>query len=366
MADDIRQPALVAEPHARAQGIVADLSPASFGLVMATGIVSLGAHLRGWPHLALGLFVFNLAAYGALWLLTLARIAAHPRRVLDDMTDHARAPGYFTTVAATSLVGSQLIVLSASYRAAGVLWIIAVALWVSLTYAIFAALTVKSRKPSLEQGIGGAWLLGVVATQSIAVLSTLLAGHVEAIGKPVLDFVALSMWLCGDVLYIWIMALIFYRCTFLPLAPADLSPSYWISMGAMAISTLAGALLVVDAGDVSSLASMLPFIRGVTLLCWATATWWIPLLAILTAWRHGVRRHPFTYEVSYWGAVFPLGMYAAGTHEMVVAFGFDFLAALPTVFLCLALLAWVATFAGLARHALRHFEATRRRRHAAS
>jgi hypothetical protein len=45
-----------------------------------------------------------------------------------------------------------------------------------LTYTIFTASPVKEDdKPTLDKGINGAWLLAVVATQSIAVLSALLA-----------------------------------------------------------------------------------------------------------------------------------------------------------------------------------------------
>jgi hypothetical protein len=38
-----------------------------------------------------------------------------------------------------------------------------------------------------------------------------------------------------------------YRYAFFKMAPADLSPPYWINMGAVAISTLAGATLLIDA-----------------------------------------------------------------------------------------------------------------------
>src|SRR5262249_39842759 len=37
---------------------------------------------------------------------------------------------------------------------------------------------------------------------------------------------------------------VFYRYTFFRLSPDDLTPPYWINMGAMAISTLAGARLI--------------------------------------------------------------------------------------------------------------------------
>ena len=46
------------------------------------------------------------------------------------------------------------------------------------------------------------------------------------------------------MLYIWIISLIFYRYTFFTMHPSDLAPPYWINMGAVAISTLAGSLLV--------------------------------------------------------------------------------------------------------------------------
>src|SRR5215211_6435053 len=52
------------------------------------------------------------------------------------------------------------------------------------------------------------------------------------------------------------------------------------------------------------LAELLPFLKGMTLLFWATATWWIPVLVILGIWRHLIRRFPFRYDPLYWGAVF--------------------------------------------------------------
>src|SRR5690606_23214038 len=102
-----------------------------------------------------------------------------------------------------------------------------------------------------------------------------------------------------------------YRFTFLPLASANLTPPYWISMGAVAITTLAGANLLLSAGDSPLLEELRPFLKGFTLFFWAAGTWWIPLLVLLGAWRHLVRRLPLRYDPQYWGMVFPLGMYAA-------------------------------------------------------
>ena len=340
-------------PAAHALASLADLSPAYFGLVMATGIISLAAHLLAMPRLAQGLFRLNVAVYAVLWLLTVLRVARYPHRFFGDMIDHLRGPGFFTVVAGSSVLGSQFVVLAADYRAGTALWIAAVVLWVGLTYTIFAAFTVKERKPTLDQGISGGWLLAVVATQSIAVLSALLAAHSDQPYKLELNFFSLSMWLWGGMLYIWMMSLIFYRYTFFRFSPGDLSPPYWINMGAMAISTLGGSLLIINAPDAPFLLSLLPFIKGFTVFYWATGTWWVPMLVVLALWRYAYKRFPMRYDPLYWGAVFPLGMYAAGTHEMISAMGFDFLGFVPQAFLYIGLVAWAAAFAGLVFDLLR-------------
>ncbi len=334
--------------------MLADLFPGYFGVVMATGIVSLGARLLGYPRIAIVLFVLNVVLYVALWALYLLRMFRHPRRFFGDMFDHQRGPGYFTVVAATGVLGSQFALLEGNYRITLMLWVVAMVLWIALTYAIFAGLTIKAHKPTLDQGINGAWLLAVVATQSIAVLSALLAARTAQPWRLDLNFLALSTWLLGGMLYIWMMSLIFYRYTFFVLAPGDLSPPYWINMGAMAISTLAGSLLVVNAQDAPFLQSLLPFVKGFTIFYWSTGTWWIPMLVTLAIWRHVYRRFPVTYHPQYWGAVFPLGMYVVGTHQMNQAMGFTLLDPLPEVFLFVAFAAWLATFCGFSRDVARH------------
>jgi tellurite resistance protein TehA-like permease len=132
-------------------------------------------------------------------------------------------------------------------------------------------------------------------------------------------------------------------------------------MGAMAISTLAGSLLVTNVPDAPFLSSLLPFLKGFTVLYWATGTWWIPMLVVLAVWRYVYRRFPLRYDPLYWGAVFPLGMYAVATHEMSVAMHFDFLTFLPRVFLYVALAAWSLAFLGLTFDLLRRLRSARGR-----
>jgi len=117
----------------------------------------------------------------------------------------------------------------------------------------------------------------------------------------------------------------------------------------MAISSLAGAMLIRNAPASALLRELLPFLKGFSLWYWATATWWIPMLVILAVWRHGVKRFPLTYDPLYWGAVFPLGMYTVATFRIAAVAGLPALVELPRYSVYVALAAWAATFAGLLR-----------------
>lgn len=315
---------------------------------MATAALGLAAHGQGLTLLSQALGGLNVVFYLLFWTLVVLRVARHPREVRNDLTDHLKSPGFFTMVAGTCTLGSQLLIQNQLVAVAWWLWGLGALLWVAFTYAVFAALTLKAVKPTLEHGVSGSWLLAVVATQALAVLSALLAPELSGPLRDGLEFTALCLWLVGGVMYVWMISLIVYRYTFQPLTPGDLFPSYWINMGAMAISTLAGAtLLLMGEGSVPLIRELRPFITGVTVLFWATGTWWIPMLIVLGVWRHGVRRFPFKYDVNFWGVVFPLAMYTLGTWQLIGAVGLDFLRAVPAVSLYVALAAWLLVFVGM-------------------
>lgn len=332
------------------------MSPAYFSLVMATGIVSLAAFLMKWRVPALILFYLNIVQYAALCVLYGLRAARYPRRFFGDMIAHSAGPGYFTAVAGTGVLASQFMVMGENAAAGTALWGLACLLWGCLTYTIFTALTVRPDKPALDQGINGGWLLAVVATQAVAVSSALLAARFGQAHRLGLNLLALTMWSWGGMLYIWLMSMIFYRYIFLQLAPGDLVPSYWINMGAMAISTLAGSLLVLNAPQVPYLASLLPFLKGFTILYWSVGTWWIPMLLALGVWRYGYKRFPLRYDPIYWSVVFPLGMYAVGTWQMDRAIGLGFLDGVSRAFLYAALAAWAIVFLGMLHALLRRLK----------
>jgi len=324
---------------------IGSFPPVYFSMVMATGIVSMAAHLAGIPIVGSLLMWLNVALYCVFWALLIGRVAVDSGSLLQDLTSFRVAPGYFTLVAGTSVLARQLLIIDTQSRIATAMLWVAFPIWAALIYVIFTAFTVKESKPTLAEGIHGGWLLSVVATQAVAVLMALLARQSQSYQQLML-FVSLGLWLCGGMLYIWIISLIFYRYTFFKFVPSDLMPPYWINMGAMAISTLAGATLIQSATLAPFLEEMLPFLKGFTMFFWATATWWIPMLLILGFWRHVYKKFALRYDPLYWGAVFPLGMYSVSTHQVFQALQISFLNWLPRLFAYVALAAWILTFVG--------------------
>jgi tellurite resistance protein TehA-like permease len=328
-----------------ARKIIERLHPAYFAMVMATGVVSINIYLEHWQFLAHALLWLNVTVFLILVTLTCLRIIWFPSFFLADLTDHNRSIGFFSAVAASCVLGRQFIVVTEDYQLAKLLWFAGLILWLFLTYTIFTALTVKESKPTLDQGINGGWLLSVVATQAVSVLGSMLAQQFGPYEQPVLFF-SLSLWLCGGMLYIWMISLIFYRYTFFKFSPSDLAPPYWINMGAMAISTLAGTTLIQNADQFVFLQEILPFIKGFTMFFWATATWWFPMLLFLALWRHFYKRFPWVYDPLYWGLVFPLAMYAACTFQLAGIIGLPILLTLSRCFVYISLIAWLIVFAG--------------------
>ncbi len=323
---------------------------ASFAFVMATGIVAIAAASQGWRWVGIGLFGINLAAFAGLSLLMLRRLIGDRAQLVAELSQHRTAAGFLTIIAAAAVLGDEFAVQVGERPASTGLWLAACGLWVGLVYAMPTILATNPKKPSLAQGLDGTWLLLAVATEALAVLATHAAG---SFARPeIVRWLSLSWFLLGGFFYLVIITLILYRWLFQELPPDELTPPYWINMGAMAIATLAGARLESIAGTDVLLTKVLPGIAAATLLCWTVATWWIPLLVVMMIWRYWICGVPLSYRSDCWSMVFPLGMYTAATAALVQQNSLDFLAWIPPVFVWAAIGAWLVTFIAMVHAAI--------------
>lgn len=249
----------------------ANLSPAYFSLVMATGIVSIAAHLYNWIFISKSLFWLNLIAYIILCFLFAGRLFFYKNEFRSDFLDDRKNMGFLSFTAANCIIGNQFVLIAGNYQFATYFFAIGLASWVFLIYALFAVLIEKRNKPTLK-AINGTWLLIIVSTQSLSILSALLSTNFPLFHKQAIFF-SLMMFLCGCMFYIIVITLIIHRLIFFEIKAQELGTPYWINMGADAISVLAGATLILNAGKWPFLAGLLQFLKGFTLFFWAIGTW---------------------------------------------------------------------------------------------
>jgi tellurite resistance protein TehA-like permease len=328
------------------QRAAAGFNPGYFSFIMATGIVTVSAYLQRMGTTAEILFLLNKIAYGIFIFFLILRGLLLPGELASDMTAPSRAPALFTVTAGTCILGSQFLVLSKSFYAGLLFWAVGLFMWAVLSYIFFTAVITGKEKNGDEDELDGSWLLFVVGTQAAAIITILLAPYLAG-GQEVMLLAASSLHGAGIALYALLIVLISHRMIFLSLPAEKLSPPYWINMGAAAISTLAGAELLLHAGYGKFVQEILPALKWTTLMLWAVTTWWIPLIAILNVWRYAYKRFPVRYDVQHWSMVFPLGMYAASSHQFGMAVGLAPLLVISRYFLYLALAAWIVVFIGM-------------------
>lgn len=261
----------------------AALNPAYFGFVMATGIVSNALFLHGARGLSDVLFAVNLIAYAWLWLLTALRAVRSGGAMAADLSSLRRLFLFFTTVAATDVLAVSVAQRGFAVTGLG-MWLVALALWLVLSYLAFGVPMFSKRARDTDV-IDGAWLDAVVATQSLVVAGGLVA---LPAAHAVQAYMALPMlWTVGFILYGILITLLFHRFIHSAIRPDDVTPPLWLVMGAAAISANGGAVLIVYSSATPFLRMLAPFLAGGMLAGWAWATWWIPLLVALEAWKPG-------------------------------------------------------------------------------
>ncbi|MGO1974259.1 MAG: tellurite resistance/C4-dicarboxylate transporter family protein [Propionibacteriaceae bacterium] len=324
----------------RLQGFVRTMPPGYFALVMASGIVSVGLAQEGFLVASRVLFGVAIAAHLGFIVLTGWRLLRHRADLVADLRDPRRAFGFFTFVAGTNVIG---------VRTAGadqpdialVLLVIAAGVGVLLGYLVpWLAVLGREERPVIATA-NGTWFVWVVASQSVAVLASALE-PIYPTWRAGLAIVAVMAWSVGVILYAATAVFVSLRMMLYPLRPIDLDPPYWVAMGAVAITVVAGARIV-EMDSTPMVDATRGLVAGLSVVFWCFATWLIPVLVAAGIWRHLVRRIPLRYESTLWSVVFPLGMYAVAGIYLGRADRLPIVERIGQAWLWVGVLAWLLT-----------------------
>jgi len=329
---------------------VEGLTPGYFALVMASGILSVGMSLEDHAAPSRLLLAVCAAAFVVLLVLTAWRFVAYRGAVVGDFLDPRRAFGFFTFVAGTNVLGVRL-GMAGHPGATGVLLAVAGPAWLVLGYVVpWTAVLGPQARPVLATA-NGTWFIWIVASQSVAAA----AASVEPVvgqGRRELALLAVVSWSVGVFLYAAAGICVALRLMLYEFGPEELTPPYWVAMGAMAITVLAGARIV-EMADAPMVDATRGLIAGLAVVFWAFATWLIPMLVAAGWWRHVSRHVPLRYEPTLWSIVFPLGMYAVAGIYLGDADHLPLVHAVGEAELWVALALWVVVFGGMVLHVTR-------------
>ncbi|MDQ4215575.1 tellurite resistance/C4-dicarboxylate transporter family protein [Microbacterium capsulatum] len=331
----------------RLDDAIRELTPGYFAVVMATGILSIAMRTDGWEIGSAVLLAIAAVAFVVLCALNTVRLVRHRSTVAADFADPARGFGFFTFVAATCVLGTRIST-DGMQTAALVLLAIGFLAWIALGYTVpWTAVLGRRVVPALSAA-NGTWFVWAVASQSIAVLAAGLEPSTPVAVRPTMALLAVFSWSVGTFLYGAVGVFVGVRMLAHPVRPADLTPPFWVAMGATAITVVAGARIV-EMADAPMVDATRGLIAGAAVFFWAFGTWLIPPLVVAGVWRHVRHRVPLRYEPSLWSIVFPLGMYSVGSQLLGDVDRLPLVHAIGFWESWIALAAWTLTFLAMLR-----------------
>lgn len=328
------------------------VTPGCFASVMATGIMSVGAHLKGLTALSTILFWLAVVLYVFFLSLVIWRACVHNEELRADLHNPSKAFGFFTFVAATNVLATALEG-QAHFRVALVVFSVGLIALLILGYLIpFSAVLGSSKSPILTQ-VNGTWFVCVVAAQSVAVAASGLMAHLPAPEaasgvnlSSALAVIAVIAWSVGIGLYLLCAAFVGMRALLHRIGPEDLDAPYWVMMGALAISVVAGSKIL-EGGTAPILAATTVIIAGASAILWSISTWLIPALVIAGLWRHFGHRIPLGYSAGLWSMVFPLGMYSGASTNVGKVDDVPIISWIGAQWYWIALAVWAIVFAAM-------------------
>ena len=326
---------------------------------MGTGILSILLHtsphkFRGEAIIGTVLYLLNVFLFTAFSVLSLARYTIFPwafRRMLC----HSSQSLFLGTIpmGLATIVNATVIIAVPKFGqwAVDVSW----ALWwvdvllTLLSVSVVPLLMFQVHVLTLDT-MTGAWLLPIVPAVVCAASGGLVAGVLTVGRSQITLLVSYVLWGLGMSLSFLVMALYFHRLAvhnlpnsevivsaFLPLGPCGQGVFGIIQMAKVGKKIFMDTDLAgfSNSGDVIFIVSVI-----VGLMIWGLGLWWLVHgMACVIIRMFSTRLH---FNMGFWGFIFPLGVFIAGTISLGEALSSAFFSYLSIAFLVLLALLYVA------------------------
>jgi tellurite resistance protein TehA-like permease len=241
-------------------------------------------------------------------------------------------------------VGSVL--LSSRFSELGVLWIGVVLLLIGgvaalvCSYVVPVTLALKRKGPGMLRQGGGTWMLWPASLEAVASAASQLS-RLTGFDPHALALITVGLWSIGLTLYLPLLILLAGEQLFSKEAARPPEPSYWICMGAAALSAAAGSQVVTDPVT----RQLMPYLLGPMLAAdtwlWVLATTLLPLMAglVISRWRLRQQLHPAPDQL--WLPVFPIAVYALASSLLGRTLHFEWMVDAGRIAVWFALAAWL-------------------------
>jgi len=293
-----------------------------FVVVMATIMIITSSQLYGCEEVVPYFFTASLTIFFCVVVFKAAQIALFCKQAFNELLNSENTLHSFTVVGAVNLTGVCFSRILHLPQAAQICWYIAISLWLGISLVSFTSLFLlqKQEDRKIEDVVHGGWLYAVVGAQSTAYLGVIVAE--EAMRHAVfIQFLSFALWSVGALLYLIFMVFIIIKMIFYKHDSEKASSSYWVNVGAAALTALAGAAWYKQVqGTGGPFTDFLPFSKGISLFYWSIGLWWMPFLVIFAVRKQLYYHKEPVFTVGYWEATLALGVYAEGTLQLAGLF----------------------------------------------
>ncbi len=282
---------------------------------MGTGVISLGLSADGWRLPSLVFLVIAAVGYIELVLVEGRPVVLRPGSLRDSFSSLRGSLGAFTFAVGTLVLASRLVILGQTALAVA-LFVVGGTAAVGCAYLVPANAMVRHFAAGRLGLGGGLWLLWPVALDATSVAASSIS-RVGQVAPGPLAVLAAATWTLGLVIYLPLLAALLGRVVLTDVRLRELGPSYWVTMGAAALSCLAAANIAANPATRAFVNPNLATTAAeVALGMWFLATALLPVVCGLSLARTLSRSRLVGSPKELWLPVFPTGMYALASRTL--------------------------------------------------